>query len=257
MTTLNTPTSERSDVSTKAKGPKFIIVIQQKGGAGKSTITVNLAAVAGRSSVMQTSNEDAAVVAAGIDPQGSLEAWADQVPEESLPFDYLVTRGRVGELTKLKDDPARRRVIVDTPGFMEIDPDAAWGDDPLGDSRVADALREVLDLADLAIVPISPEWLSWAPCEFTIERILKPRGIPFIVVVNLHDPRDGDTALDKVKKWIDERGYPRMNEPIRKYKIHAHAAEDGLTVVEYKESGTALRAREDFMNLALCVEQAL
>ncbi|MGW6973753.1 ParA family protein [Streptomyces sp. NPDC054952] len=238
-------------------GPKYVIVIQQKGGAGKSTITVNLAAVSGRSSVMQSETDDSPVVAAGIDPQGSLEAWADRVPEEALPFDYLVTRGKVGILSDLKASSTRRRIIVDTPGFMEIDPDAAWGDDPLGQSRVADALREVLELADLAIVPITPEWLSWQPAEFTIERILKPRGIPFIVVVNLHDPRDGDTSLDKVKKWIDDRGYPRMASPIRKYKIHAHAAEDGLTVVEYKESGTALRAREDFMNLALCVEQSL
>ncbi|MDF4254645.1 ParA family protein [Streptomyces sp. WMMB303] len=238
-------------------GPKFVIVIQQKGGAGKSTITVNLAAVSGRSSLMQNDVEDAAVIAAGIDPQGSLETWADQVPEETLPFDYLVTRGEVGVLSALQKDPNRKRVVVDTPGFMEIDPDAAWGADPLGESRVADALREVLDLADLAIVPITPEWLSWAPAEFTIERILKPRGIPFMVVINLHDPRDGDTALDKVKKWIDEHDYPRVPDPIRKYKIHAHAAEDGLTVVEYKESGTALRAREDFMNLALSVEQAL
>ncbi|WP_328908002.1 ParA family protein [Streptomyces sp. NBC_00234] len=248
---------QATNVAVAATGPKFIIVIQQKGGAGKSTITVNLAAASGRSSVMQNDIEDAAVVAAGIDPQGSLEGWADQVPEEALPFDYLVTRGKVGILSELRDNPSRKRVIVDTPGFMEIDPDAAWGDDPLGESRVADALREVLELADLAIVPITPEWLSWAPAEFTIERILKPRGIPFIVVINLHDPRDGDTALDKVKTWIDQRSYPRMADPIRKYKIHAHAAEDGLTVVEYKESGTALRAREDLMNLALCVEQAL
>lgn len=255
LTTLQE--SATDDASAAAAGPRYIIVIQQKGGAGKSTITVNLSAVAGRSSVMQNDIEDAAVIAAGIDPQGSLEKWADRVPEEALPFDYLVTRGRVGDLTQLKDNPARKRIIVDTPGFMEIDPDSAWGEDPLGESRVADALREVLALAHLAIVPITPEWLSWEPCEFTIERILKPRGIPFLVVINLHDPRDGDTALDRVKAWIDERGYPRMADPIRKYKIHAHAAEDGLTVVEYKESGTALRAREDFMSLALCVEQAL
>jgi chromosome partitioning protein len=249
----------QNPAADRAAGAKLIVVIQQKGGAGKSTITVNLAAVMGRSATLMPTadTEDAAVVAAGIDPQGSLERWADRVPEERLPFDYCVTRGRLGELPKLKDDPARRRILVDTPGFIEVDPDAAWGDDPLGDGRVAEALREVLGIADLAIVPITPEWLSWDPVEFTIERIIKPRGIPFLVVINLHDPRDGEAQLDKVKKWIDDRGYPRMGSPIRKYKIHAHAAEDGQVVTEYKESGTALRAREDFMNLALCVEQAL
>ena len=257
MSTTTPAQRSATDVVTRATGPKFIIVIQQKGGAGKTTITVNLAAVSGRSSVMQNDIEDAAVVAAGIDPQGSLEDWADNVPEEALPFDYVVTRGKVGLLSELKGQASRRRVFVDTPGFLEINPDADWGDNPMGESRVAAALFEVLELADLAIVPITPEGMTHRPAEFTIERVLKPRGIPFLVVINLHDPRDGDTALDKVKLWCDERGYPRMADPIRKYKIHAHAAENGLTVVEYKESGTALRAREDFMNLALCVEQHL
>lgn len=238
-------------------GPTVIVVIQQKGGSGKSTITVNLAAVAGHSSVLHNDIEDAAVVAAGIDPQGSLERWADRVAEELLPFDYVVTRGELGILPKLAKDPNRRRIFVDTPGFMEVDEDAAWGADPLGDGKVADALREVLDLAHFAIVPITPEWLSWEPAEFTIERILKPRGIPFLVVINLHDPRDGKTDLDKVKAWVDERGYPRMADPIRRYTIHSRAAEKGLVVTQYDPSGTALRAKEDFSALALTVEQVL
>ncbi|MEW1754730.1 ParA family protein [Streptomyces angustmyceticus] len=238
-------------------GPTVVVVIQQKGGSGKSTITVNLAAVAGNSSVMHNDVEAAAVVAAGIDPQGSLERWADRVAEEHLPFDYLVTRGELGILPKLAKDPNRKRIYVDTPGFMEIDEDAEWGADPLGDGKVADAMREVLDLAHFAIVPITPEWLSWEPAEFTIERILKPRGIPFLVVINLHDPRDGEAALDKVKEWIDERGYPRMADPIRRYVIHSRAAEKGLVVTQYDPSGTALRAKEDFSALALTVEQVL
>lgn len=236
--------------------PKVVIVIQQKGGAGKSTITVNLAALMGRSSP-QSSEGESPVVAAGIDPQGSLEEWADRVPEEALPFDYLVTRGEVGVLSELRTTPGLRRIIVDTPGFMEIDPDAAWGGDPLGEGRVAAALREVLDIADLAIVPVTTEFMSWSPAEFTIERILKPKKIPFLVAINLHDPRDGDSALERVAAWADDRAYPRLRQPIRKYKIHAAAAENGLTVVQYRESGSALRAREDFMSLALAVEQAL
>ncbi|MGW4805830.1 nucleotide-binding protein [Kitasatospora sp. NPDC004272] len=240
---------------------RVIIVIQQKGGSGKSTITVNLAACMGRSAALLSGpvdpDEDSPVVAAGIDPQGSLERWADRVAQDKLPFDYVVTRGRLGILPELKKDPKRKRVLLDTPGFIEVDPDKGWGDDPLGDGRVADALREALELADFAIVPITPEWLSWEPVEFTIERILKPRGIKFIVVINLHDPRDGEAQLEKVKNWIDERGYPRMPDPIRKYKVHSNAAEKGEVVTEYKDSGIALRAREDFMTLALCVEQAL
>jgi chromosome partitioning protein len=232
-------------------GPKFIVVVQQRGvRAGVSTIAVNLAAVCGRSSVLHNDITDAAVVAAGIDPRGSLEAWSDRVPEEALPFDYLLTRGRLGVLSRLAGDPARKRVIVDSPGL-------ASGDDPVGRCEVPDAAREVLDLADLAVVPVTPDQGSWTAAESVIETVLKPRRIRFFVVVNLHDPENGDGALDPVKRWADGRSYPRAADPIRKYKVHAHSGENGLTVVEYKTSGTTLRAREDFLTLALCMEQLL
>lgn len=250
---LSTTTTARQSTTgvLAGVGPKFVIVVQQQGvRAGRSTIAVNLAAVCGRSSVLHNDIEDAAVVAAGVDPAGSLETWAHRTPEEAPPFDYLLTQGRLGVLSRLAGDPARKRVIVDAPAL-------AAGEDPVGGSASADAARELLELADFAIVPVTRDEESWVSAASIIESVLKPRGIRFFVVVNLHDPEDGDSALDPVKRWADERGYPRAADPIRKYKVHAHAGESGLTVVEYKPSGTTLRAREDFMNLALCMEQNL
>jgi chromosome partitioning protein len=230
------------------------LVLGQKGGIGKSTITVNLAAVIGENTQPNGPDEDAPVVAAGIDPQGSMEKWADAVEEDDLPFDYLSTHGNNDLIPELKRDPLVRRIIVDCPGFMDVDAGAERSKDPLGHGAAADALRAVLDVADRAIVPINPEWLTYDPTEYTIERILRPRGIPFLVVVNKWDPRDGRDELDKVEAWIDEHGYRRAPQPIRKYKIHTNAAERGLVVTQYAPSGTALRAREDFYKLALAVD---
>ncbi|MFF7190573.1 ParA family protein [Streptomyces sp. NPDC008222] len=243
---------------------KVITLVQQKGGSGKSTLAVNLAAVSGQNNPPAAADDPCPVVAAGIDRQGSLEDWAARVPEDRLPFDYVVTKGRIGEIPDLVKDPAVRRVFVDTPGFMETDPDAPMDADPLGSGNTAKAMEEVLETTDLAIVPITPDWLTRRPAEFTIERVLKPRGVKFLVVINMWDSgNDRENAegirpeLEKLRNWCRERNYPHATVAIRRYKIHSKAPEDGLTVIQYPESGTALRAREDFYKLALTVEQAL
>lgn len=237
---------------------KVVTQISQKGGVGKTFITVNLAAVSGRTNPPQAQADPCPVVAAGIDRQGSLEEWSSRVPEEQLPFDYVVTRGRLGELPELVGDPAVRRVFVDTPGFVETDPDADLDADPLGDGPAGKAMREVLDLTDLALVPIT-EFMSKRPAEFTIERVLKPRGVPFLVVINQWESGSDRERkeLGKQRQWCVEHGYPFAPQAIRRFKIHAQAPEKGLTVIQYPESGTALRAREDMFQLALAVEQAL
>lgn len=240
---------------------KVITLIQQKGGAGKSTDVVNLAAVCGENNPPKNPDANCPVVAAGIDPQGSLEEWARKVDEELLPFDYVVTKGKLGEIPKLLEDPDVLRVFVDTPGFMDLDPDAEIDSlDPLGTGPAGDAMREILEYTDLALVPVVPvETLTHGPAEFTIERVLRPRGIPFRVVINNWDsgtdPKKND--LKEMRDWCDERGYPYMSQAIRRYKLHAKAPRQGLTVIQYPESGTALRAREDFYRLALGVEGLL
>lgn len=225
------------------------VLISQKGGVGKSTLTVNVAAVVAENlGVPRDGNSP--VVAVGIDPQGSTEKWAERVSEDALPFDYMAASEDPGTVAELKNDPDVRRILVDCPGFLDVKSNARTRD-PLGDGAAATALRTILGTADRAIVPMTTEYLSREPTEYTIERVLKPRGIPFVVVVNLWDPRDGEDDRNKTFEWIDKHGYPRAPHAIRKYKIHAHAAEDGIVVTRYRESGTALRAREDFYRLAL------
>lgn len=116
----------------------------------------------------------------------------------------------------------------------------------------ADVLRTVLDMADQVIVPpIETEPLSFDPTARTITKVIEPRGLRYIVVINNWDPRDGTYDLNQTKDFVKANGWPLANTVIRHYKLHARASADGQVVTEYPLNRVALQAREDFYKFAL------
>jgi chromosome partitioning protein len=100
-------------------------------------------------------------------------------------------------------------------------------------------------------VPIETEPLSFDPTARTINKVLRPRGIPYIVVINNWDARDGKADLEETKDFVRANGWPLAKIVIRHYKLHARASADGMVVTEYPLNRVALQAREDFYKLAL------
>lgn len=225
------------------------VVLNQKGGVGKSTIAVNLAAVT--ADVLNHGDDPDAsspVLALSVDPQGSAVWWASRMND--LPFHIAQAHDDLAGLRKVKDLPGIQHVYVDTPGWIDL----YGGDDtsdPLGRGPAADVLRTVLEMADQVIVPIETEPLSFDPTARTINKVLRPRGIRHIVVINNWDPRDGVGDLNQTKDFVKANGWPLANTVIRHYKLHARASADGQVVTEYPLNRVALQAREDFYKLAL------
>ena len=223
------------------------VVMNQKGGVGKSTLAMNLAAV--KADVLAGSecdDEASSVLAVSIDPQGSAVWWAERVRE--LPFRIAQAHDDADILRRLRELPGVEHVVVDTPGWIGDIP----GGMENGDS--GDALDAALSSADLVIVPIVPEPLAFDPTARTIVKVLQPRGIPFVVVTNNWDPRDGKTDLEQTQEFVKSQGWPLANTVVRHYKVHSRAAAEGQVVTEYPSNRIARQAREDFRRLCLEVE---
>ena len=104
---------------------KVVVVANQKGGAGKTTVTRNLAVAAG---------EDVAVI--DRDPQGSLTSWWNRRSAET-PARVPVPGTLAATLDALREAGARL-VFIDTP--------------PAANANLAG----IIALADLVVIPCRP-----------------------------------------------------------------------------------------------------
>lgn len=178
------------------------------------------------------------VVVVSADPQPSAAEWAQKVEARAkklgaeAPFDYdHVTKPTA--VAPLKGLPGYRHAFVDVAGTLH-----------------SDMIDAVLDVVGDVIIPMPPEALAFKPTTTTV-KLLEARKIPFLVVLNNWDPRDGTTDLEQTRDFVKAKGWPLARTVIRRYKVHTRAPATGEVVTQYPKGRVALEAREDYFKLAL------
>lgn len=109
---------------------KIIVIANQKGGVGKTTITAHLAIAAGLSGITK-------VLVMDMDEQGSLTEWWN-VRESKTPY---LTQSKLSTLSqKIKDleKAGFELLFIDTP------------------PKVTEEIRQVVSVADLVVIPVRP-----------------------------------------------------------------------------------------------------
>jgi chromosome partitioning protein len=208
--------------SARLTAPWIIAVAAQKGGVGKTTITLGLAAT--------TADISGRALVVDVDPQRTAEEIADAAGD-SLPFDFTAeTDPR--QLARLRAARDYDTVFVACPGSLE-------GRDVLG---------QVLAAADLVVIPCVPERAAIQPTLRTA-RLVAETGVPYRVVVNQADPLRGPGPVEQVWALLDRDGIPRMHTFVRRYVAHSQSQLDGQMITQYRGDRSWRSALDDMRRL--------
>lgn len=189
-----------------------IVVVGNKGGAGKTTLSVNLAAGL-------TKKTSIAMVDA--DPQGSALQWRAIADNDVLPV-YAASTDLANQANELQAD--YEYVVIDCPPSVH-----------------APQTNAVLRIGDLALIPVQPSPVDlWATVH--IERAIDQAhqsnpSLRAMLVINQLEAR---TTLSRlVREALTEIALPVAKTAVRRRAIYRNCALEGKSVFDMGRRGAS------------------
>lgn len=196
----------------------IIGVVNQKGGVGKSTISLNLAHCLALSG--------ARVLLIDTDKQRSAAKWASKRDEENPPPFHLIEMAR--------DNLARDAME------MAKDYDHVVIDGPRDAEKIT---RAVIISSEFVLLPYEPSGFSTDAGQITVEQvqecqIIKPQLQAGIVISR----RIEGTVIGKdIRAVAEEAGLPLLSTSIATRVAHAESVTLAQTIFEYEPNGKAAK----------------
>ena len=201
---------------------KTIGVIQVKGGAGRSTVSTNLAG--------ELSKLGKTVLIDCDMPQGTSASW----------FSVREQAGKAGNL--IADTATNHRELVakveqyQDADFIVLD----------GPPRIAELTRAILVLADLCLVPVGASVAEiWATSDVLelVEQAKKVRPVDVRMVWTRHRPHT-KLAKELTALATQELGLPILKTALALRVAYPEALGSGLTVAEMPDANAKAELRE-------------
>jgi chromosome partitioning protein len=187
-----------------------IAIVSQKGGSGKTTLAVNLAAAA------EAIGATALII--DTDPQATASQWGawrlDKAPEviDSAP-------PRIQAKVDAAKEQGATFIVIDTP--------------PHADS----AASRAVEAADLVLIPCRPSAFDLAAIKTTVS-LVRLFGKPAFVIFTAgppHAPRMYEDAIDLVRGF----GIEPCPQILPDRAVYRHASAAGASVIEFEPDGKA------------------
>jgi len=207
-----------------------IVIINPKGGCGKTTLSTNLAAYfAGRGPIPAVMD---------CDPQGSSMTWLERRPDSRPPIHGIAAFKRTMQATRswqLRVPQETTNLIVDSPA-----------------SLAHEDLREVTRDATSILVPVMPSSIDIHAASRCIADLLlvakvDRRDRKLAVVANR--TRQNTKSFQKLMRFLDSLGIPII-AVMRDSQNFVHAVEEGLGICEM----TPYKVKKDMEQLEKIIE---